>query len=52
MVYVTVTCCGLSHCPGTVTIQITVRSQPYSEAEPKILFHIVTNLFHPAGPLD
>ena len=38
--------------PGTVTIQMIVRSQPYLEAEPKILFHFITNLFHFAGPLD
>jgi len=40
------------NCPATVTIQMTVRSQPYSEAELEILFHFVTNLFHFAGPLD
>jgi hypothetical protein len=38
--------------PATDTIQMTVRSQPYSEAELQILFHFVTNLFHFAGPLD
>jgi hypothetical protein len=38
--------------PSTVTIPVTVRSQPYSEAEPKIVFHSLTNLVHFAGPPD